>query len=28
MITQENLNIAKINKITKLKQWSTIYEQD
>jgi NTP pyrophosphatase (non-canonical NTP hydrolase) len=28
MIAQENLNIAKINKITKLKQWSTIYEQD
>jgi NTP pyrophosphatase (non-canonical NTP hydrolase) len=28
LITQESLNIAKLNKIEKLKQWSTIYEQD
>ena len=26
MIQQENLDIAKVNKIEKLKQWSTIYD--
>jgi NTP pyrophosphatase (non-canonical NTP hydrolase) len=28
MVEVENLNIAKANKINKLKQWSTIYEQN
>jgi NTP pyrophosphatase (non-canonical NTP hydrolase) len=27
MITQEHLDIAKVNKIEKLKQWSTIYTE-